>query len=451
MSSPAAKVGLLTATAIVIANMVGTGVFGSLGFQVAGIPSGFPILLLWFAGGVLSFCGAVCYAEIASMFPRSGGEYHLLSQTYRPFFGFLAGWISVTVGFAAPIALNASLMGEYLGHIFGLTRTVSLIGLEVPLFVLCISIPVVAIVTLIHLGSISFIGRFQEIFTYGKVFLILLLGVLGFLLGTGQPVSFLPEAGDLALIRSESFAISLVFVLYAYTGWNAATYMMDEVENPERNVPLALLIGTIFVTALYLFINASFLYSTPIESMKGQAEVGLIAAETFLGPNGGKVMGILISFGLISSISSMVWAGPRVSSAMGRDHPHFSLLKRTNRNGVPSFAILLQSLIVAILLVSATFEQLIHYVQALLTMSSLLVVIGVFYLRIRKPNLPRPYKAWGYPVTPLLFAAISVYVLWFQIQGKPREFLFGLGTLLLGAIVFLVVSRKETREMAKKG
>lgn len=451
MTNPATKVGLLTAIAIVIANMVGTGVFGSLGFQVAGIPSGFPILLLWFAGGIISFCGAVCYAEIASMFPRSGGEYHLLSETWNPFFGFLAGWISVTVGFAAPIALNASLLGEYLGSILGLTEPVSLLGLKVPLFVLYFSIPAVVLVTLVHLGRLSFIGRFQEVFTYAKVVLILVLGFLGFLLGTGQPISFLPQDGDFDLIKSESFAISLVFVLYAYTGWNAATYMMDEVKNPEKNVPLALLIGTVFVTGLYLFVNASFLYSTPIEAMSGQPEVGLIAAETFLGPNGGKVMGILISFGLISSISSMVWAGPRVSAAIGRDHPHFSLLKGTNRNGVPAFAILVQSVIVIVLLVSATFEQLIHYVQALLTMSSLLVVLGIFYLRIRNPDHPRPYKAWGYPVTPLVFSLMSGYVLWFQIQGKPKEFLFGLATVAVGMVVFLVVSALESKKKAKTG
>ncbi|MDA8908832.1 MAG: amino acid permease [Verrucomicrobiales bacterium] len=448
-SAAAAKVGLLTATAIVIANMVGTGVFGSLGFQVAGIPSGFPILLLWLIGGVISFCGALCYAELASMFPRSGGEYHLLSETWNPFVGFLAGWISVTVGFAAPIALNASLMGEYLGNIFEMKRLIPVFGLELRLYVLVFSIPVVIFVTLIHLGRISFIGKFQELFTYGKVALILVLGLLGFVLGTRQPVSFLPAEGDFDLIASGPFAISLVYVLYAYTGWNAATYMMDEVKRPERNVPLALLIGTAVVTALYLFINASFLYSTPIEDMAGEAEVGLIAAETFLGPKGSVAMGILISFGLISSISSMVWAGPRVSAAIGRDHKGFSLLSRANRNGVPAIAILVQSVIVMILLLSATFEQLINYVQALLTISSLMVVIGVFYLRIKRPEIHRPYRAWGFPVTPALFAIISSYVLWFQLKDRTTEFLYGLLTLGIGLVVYLFLPAMKSNQGTK--
>ena len=302
MSSPVSgsdvgKVGLATAIAIVVANMIGTGVFGSLGFQVAGIPSGFPILVLWLVGGIVSFCGAVCYAELASIFPKSGGESHLLSKAWNPFIGFLAGWLSVTVGFAAPVAANAALLGGYMGSITGLS----------PLW---FGIPVVVLVAIVHLGKLSNIGLFQSGFTYAKVVLILVLGLLAFFLGTAQPISFLPAEGDGKLIASGGFAISLVYVLYAYTGWNAATYMMDEVRNPEKTVPLALLIGTALVTVLYLFINAAFLYSTPIEKISGQAEVGLIAAESILGAKGGMIMGILISFGLISTISSMTWAGP---------------------------------------------------------------------------------------------------------------------------------------------
>ncbi len=425
-----AKVGLATAIAIVVANMIGTGVFGSLGFQVAGIPSGFPILMLWLVGGIVSFCGAVCYAELASIFPKSGGEYHLLTRAWHPAVGFLAGWLSVTVGFAAPVAANAALLGGYMGSITGLS----------PLW---FGVPVVLLVTLVHLGKLSSIGIFQSGFTYAKVALILVLGVLAFALGTPQPVSFLPQEGDGALIASGGFAVSLVYVLYAYTGWNAATYMMDEVRQPERTVPIALLVGTLLVTVLYLFINAAFLHATPIEKMAGQAEVGLIAAESILGPKGGMLMGILISFGLISTVSSMTWAGPRVTAAIGRDHRRFQFLGRTNRNGVPALAVLLQGAIVLVLVASATFEQLINYVQALLTICSLMVVVGVVILRLRRPDLKRPYKAWGYPFTPLVFGAVSLYVLWFQIQQKTVEFLYGLGTLALGVVVYLLFVRGD--------
>lgn len=436
MSSPVSgsdvgKVGLATAIAIVVANMIGTGVFGSLGFQVAGIPSGFPILVLWLVGGIVSFCGAVCYAELASIFPKSGGEYHLLSKAWNPFIGFLAGWLSVTVGFAAPVAANAALLGGYMGSITGLS----------PLW---FGIPVVVLVAIVHLGKLSNIGLFQSGFTYAKVALILVLGLLAFSLGTAQPISFLPAEGDGKLIASGGFAISLVYVLYAYTGWNAATYMMDEVRNPEKTVPLALLIGTALVTVLYLFINAAFLYSTPIEKISGQAEVGLIAAESILGAKGGMIMGILISFGLISTISSMTWAGPRVTAAIGRDHARFQTLGKLNKNGVPALAVILQAAIVLLLVASATFEQLINYVQALLTISSLMVVIGLVVLRLRRPDLHRPYRAWGYPLTPIIFGSLSLYVLWFQIQQKTVEFLYGLGTLGLGVLIYFLFVRPSS-------
>jgi APA family basic amino acid/polyamine antiporter len=436
MSSPfsgsdVGKVGLATAIAIVVANMIGTGVFGSLGFQVAGIPSGFPILVLWLVGGIVSFCGAVCYAELASIFPKSGGEYHLLSKAWNPLIGFLAGWLSVTVGFAAPVAANAALFGGYMGSITGLS----------PLW---FGIPVVVFVAIVHLGKLSNIGLFQSGFTYAKVVLILVLGLLAFSLGTAQPISFLPAEGDGKLIASGGFAISLVYVLYAYTGWNAATYMMDEVRNPEKTVPLALLIGTALVTVLYLFINAAFLYSTPIEKISGQAEVGLIAAESILGAKGGMIMGILISFGLISTISSMTWAGPRVTAAIGRDHARFQTLGKLNKNGVPALAVILQAAIVLLLVASATFEQLINYVQALLTISSLMVVIGLVVLRLRRPDLHRPYRAWGYPLTPIIFGSLSLYVLWFQIQQKTVEFLYGLGTLGLGVLIYFLFVRPSS-------
>ncbi|MBU6180618.1 MAG: amino acid permease [Verrucomicrobia bacterium] len=428
----APKVGLATAIAIVVANMIGTGVFGSLGFQVMGIPSGFPILFLWLLGGIVSLCGAVCYAELASIFPKSGGEYHLLSKTWNPFIGFLAGWLSVTVGFAAPVAANAVLLGEYMHKITGCNA-------------LWFGIPVVLGVTLIHLGKLGNIGIFQSGFTYAKVVLIIVLGFLAFVLGTAQPVSFLPKAGDGDLIASKSFATSLVYVLYAYTGWNAATYMMDEVKRPEKTVPLALLAGTTLVTVLYVFINAAFLYSTPIEKMSGQPQVGLIAAESFLGTKGGIIMGILISFGLISTVSSMTWAGPRVTAAIGRDHRRFQSLGRLNRNGVPALAVILQALIVLVLVISATFDQLIVYVQALLTICALMVVAAVVFLRIKRPDLARPYKAWGFPVTPIVFGGVSLYMLWFQVQEKPVESIYGLATLALGIIVhFLFVREKKT-------
>ena len=411
--------------------MVGTGIFGSLGFQVAVIPSGFPILLLWLIGGVLSFCGALCYAELATMFPRSGGEYQLLNGCWPPVIGFLSGWISVTAGFTAPIAANAVLLGNYLSAITGYGPH-------------WFALPVLLIVTLIHLGRLTMIARFQSSFTVAKILMILLLGILGFLVGTRQEIFFLPVAGDGGYIFSSQFGISLVYVLYAYAGWNAATYMIDEVENPKRTVPLAILIGTTLVTALYLFVHAAFLYATPIDSLAGEAEAGLIAARAILGTKTGNLTGLLIAFGLISTISSMTWAGPRVTAAMGKDYPVFGRFAKLNRNGVPAFAIIFQTLIAAILIVSATFNQLIHYIQALLTISSMAVVAGMIWLRLKHPELERRFSAPGYPITPLVFLIASGGVLFFSNRGETGGMPLGVAHLA-GRFFRLSVRGEERR------
>ncbi|MCB1232375.1 MAG: amino acid permease [Verrucomicrobiae bacterium] len=427
-SSSVRQVTLPVAVAIVVANMIGTGVFGSLGFQVMDLPSGFPVMLLWILGGVLSFCGAVCYAELAAMMPRSGGEYHLLREAWHPAVGFLAGWISATVGFAAPVALNAVLLGEYLSAIFSVPGMV-------------FSMPVVLIVTLIHLGSLNWIGKFQVFFTSLKIGLIVVLAVSAFLLGTRQPISFLPESGDFDLIAKPAFAVSLVYVLYAYAGWNAAAYITGELRNPQRTLPLALLLGTGLVTVLYVMLNAAFLYATPIDAMAGQPEVGFVAAKSIFGDRGGAVMGLLISIGLISTISSMTWAGPRVTAMMGEDFRQFHWLGRRNRFGIPVWAVLAQTVVVLLLVATATFEQLMQYVQALLTLSSLLTVLAVFWLRWKKPEADRPYRAWGYPVTPALFSLMSIYVLFFQVKEKPVETGWGLVTLLVGFAIYAMCRR----------
>ena len=414
-----------------MANMVGVGVFTSLGFQVVDIPSGFPIVLLWVAGGVLSLCGALCYAELGAMLPRSGGEYHLLGESMHPFVGFLAGWISVTVGFAAPVAVAAAAFGEYLGLIFG--------DLEPRWF----SIPIVVLVTAVHLGELKFVGRFQVAFTAGKIVLILILIGAAALAEESFAPSFSPAGGDRELIFSKAFAISLVFVMYAYTGWNAAAYIVGEIRDPQRNLPRALLIGTALVTLLYVGLNLAFLKAAPIKDLALQPEVALIAAQHLFGERGGALMGFLIAFGLISSISAMTWAGPRVSQTMGEDYPLFRKLSARNRHGVPARAIVLQGAVVILLVATTRFEQLIRYIESLLILSSMATVAAVIWMRIRRPDLPRPFRVPCYPVTPLLYIAVSLYMLWFLTAMHPIESAWGLVTLLVGGTIYFASRRIE--------
>ncbi|MEM6402708.1 MAG: amino acid permease [Cyanobacteria bacterium P01_D01_bin.116] len=424
-------ISLFTATCIVIANMIGTGVFTSLGFQVVDIKSGFTLLFLWMVGGVFALCGALSYGELGAAMPYSGGEYYYLSRIYHPVIGFLSGWVSVTVGFAAPIAAAAMALGAYFKSVFPLISSIA------------IALGIVIGVSLIHSRSKKFGSYFQQIFTILKVLLIIVLIVCGLFLAEPQQLGFLPSIGDVNLIFSSPFAISLVYVTYSYSGWNAAVYLASEVEEPEKNLPRSLIGGTLIVMGLYLLLNFIFLHTTPINKLVGELEIGYIAANQIFGNMGAKIMGILISLGLISSISSMVLAGPRVTQAIGEDIPLFKLLARKNSNGIPYFAILLQLFIVTVLILTSSFEAVLTYLGFTLTLSSFVTVLGVFVYRFRFPETPRPYKTWGYPLTPLVFLGISSWMLIFLMIDKPVESLTGMGTLLIGLIVYFVASKNK--------
>ena len=424
-------IGLFTATCIVVANMIGTGVFTSLGFQVVDIKSGFTLLFLWMVGGVFALCGALSYAELGAAMPYSGGEYYYLSRIYHPVIGFLSGWVSVTVGFAAPIALAAMSLGIYFNGVFPLFSPQT------------IALTVVIGVSLIHSMHKAFGSYFQQIFTILKVLLIVTLIVCGLFLAEPQQLGFLPSIGDVNLIFSSPFAISLIYVTYSYSGWNAAVYLASEVEEPEKNIPRSLIGGTLIVMGLYLLLNFIFLYSTPINELAGKLEVGFIAANQIFGQKGAKIMGILISFGLISSISSMVLAGPRVTQAIGEDIPLFKLLARKNTQGIPYLAIVVQLFLVTVLILTSSFEAVLTYLGFTLTLSSFITVLGVFIYRFRYPQAPRPYQTWGYPVTPFIFLGISLWMLVFLLIDKPVESLTGMATLLLGLIVYFVASKNK--------
>jgi Amino acid transporters len=433
--TPRRTIGFVTASSIVIANIIGTGIFTSLGFQLADIQSGFPLLMLWIIGGIVALCGALCYGELSAALPRSGGEYNFLSQIYHPALGFMAGFISATVGFAAPIALAAMAFGKYFVGVFGVGSPVLL------------SFVVVWVVTAFHLGNLQIGSAFQNLWTIVKLLLIGALITAGFLVEPKQEITFLPQPGDTTSIFRGAFAVALVYVMYSYSGWNASSYIIGEVKKPEKNVPRSLLAGTLIVIAAYVLLNAIFLATTPQEEMRGQVEVGLIAGKHIFGASGGRVAGAVICLGLVSAISSMTWIGPRVSMSMGEDHWLLRMLARKNPHGIPINAIVLQLLIVNVLLLTRSFESVVQYTQFSLLLCSLLTVVGVIVLRATRPKIARPYRVWAYPLPPIIFSVISFWMMFYLLRSKTIESLAGLATALVGLLLYFCARRRPKRSL----
>jgi APA family basic amino acid/polyamine antiporter len=422
---------LYTATCLVVANMVGTGVFTSLGFQLAGGLTPFVILVLWLVGGVCAFCGSVAYAELAAALPRSGGEYHFLARIFHPSIGFLAGWVAVTAGFAAPVALAAMAFGRYVHEIHPALP-------ETPM-----AFAALALITVAMIGSVHLRRWFQDFSTSLKLLTIVAFLAAGFLAPAGGS-ALTPQAGDATRMFSPEFATSLIYVMFAYAGWNASSYVAGEVSNPSRNVPLSMGLGTVIVTVLYIALNAVFLRVAPVAELSGKIEVGLIAGTHALGATGGKWMALLIAGGLLSTVGAMQWIGPRVLATMGEDSRALRPFSLVNANGIPILATLAQTAIVILLLATGTFQKVLTYVQFTITLCSSLAVFGVFVLRRREPALPRPVRAWGYPVTPVIFLAVNGWMMWHVLLKSPLESLAGLGTLLAGLLIFHLTERRGT-------
>ena len=429
------KIGLFTTTAIVVANMVGTGVFTSLGFQVAGLHSGFTIMLLWITGGIVAFTGALCYGELGSMFPQSGGEYNYLSKIYHPALGFAAGWVSVTVGFAAPVAAASMALGAYTNGVFPFINPLYLAAL------------VVILISVIHSNSIKVGSQFQNYTTSFKVLAVIAIIIFGLLSQQSGDIQFGYQAKVMDEIFSASFATSFFFVSLAYSGWNAAGYIASDMDSPQRNIPKALLYGTLLVTLLYVAINFVFMYVTPLHEMSNEngpvLDIAGVAAKHIFGISGGKIMSMIIAFLLISTISAMIIAGPRVTQSMGNDHQVFKLFSKTTLKGVPAIAIVTQCLISLFFIFSSSFSQVVIYISFTLNVFTFLAIAGIIIMRIKHPERERPYKTWGYPVIPIIFLLITGGLMYIGLMSNLKESILGLLTALSGVFVYLIFARKK--------
>jgi len=405
--------------------MIGTGVFTSLGFQLLEIQSGFVILMLWAVGGLSALCGALCYAELGAALPRSGGEYNFLSQIYHPMAGFISGWVSATVGFAAPTALAALTFGSYFSSAF---PALSPLWLATGLLML---------LTAVHCTSHASSGGLQSFLTAVKLLLIIGFSVLVLsMVESPQPIAFTPIEGDGALLLGGSFAVSLIFVNYAYSGWNAATYISSELQHPKKHLPVILVVSTALVALCYMLLNYVFLYTAPVDALAGKVEVGYVAAQYAFGETGAMVMGVLLALLLISTVSAMIVAGPRVLHAIGQDFPAFRELGVVNKDGVPARAILLQCAVTLLFLWTSSFESILIFAGATMALNTFFAVLGVFVLRWTQPELERPYKTWLYPLPPILFLGITGWTLVYTIAQRPVEALMSAGIIVSGAIFY---------------
>jgi basic amino acid/polyamine antiporter, APA family len=427
------KIGFSTSVSVVIANMIGTGVFTSLGFQVMNISSPFAIIMLWVTGGVLALCGALVYGEIGAALPESGGEYNYLSKLYHPALGFLSGWVSVTVGFAAPIAAASVALAQYVNKIYPQVNPIAL------------TFSVIILITCVHSFNMKAGSLFQRGFTWIKIICIIMFIGFGLYYDAPHALELKADAAASQDIFSGFFAGSLIYVLYAYSGWNAAAYIAGEIKNVQRTLPRALVAGTLIVMVIYTLLNYVFLYTVPVEELRGVIEVGYVSAGKIFGESTGRFMSLVIALLLVSTISAMILAGPRVMQSMGTKIHGLRFFATANKNNVPYIAIIFQSLVALVLVVTSSFESLITYVSFTLNLFTFLTVCGVFILRYRFRDIARPFKTPLYPLTPLLFLAIIAWTSYNIIRERPVESLYGLGTVVFGlAVYFLTRGKKAT-------
>jgi len=435
------QLGLFTVTNIVVANMIGVGIFTTSGLLMGDLKDPWIMLFLWFIGGCLAFLGALSYGELGAAMPMAGGEYAFLSRLFSPLTGFLSGWVSFLVGFSAPIAASAMGFSEYILNAFPLLP--DWVGLSVITFNKLLAIGVILIFSWIHSRGLSIGASVQNLLTLLKVVLIVGLIALGFLFGSGDTSHFnLAASSALPPTDIKAYGLALMWVMFAYSGWNAATYIGSEIRNPVKNLPTSLFLGTGIVILLYLLLNALFVYAVPTDEMVGVIAIGGLAVEHLFGETANILISLLIAFALFSSLSAFIIIGPRVYYAMAKDGLFFGFVSRIHKkHNVPANAIGIQALIATILVLSGTFDQILTFMGFALGIFPIMAVYGVFRLRKQQVTAKRfP----GYPWAQLIFISASIFILVLAFMERPLESSVAIGTVLTGIPIYYLFKKKET-------
>jgi len=450
------QLGFVSATALVVSNMVGSGIFATTGFLAGDLGSAPLILAVWLAGALFAFAGALSYSELGINFPSSGGEYVYLTEAYGPVWGFMSGWVSFFAGFSAPIAAAALAFAHYVGFFFpAFTHPFFTIGSGPFTLRLgwseVLAAALIANFTVVNCFGVGRVARLQNALTATKLLVIVLFIVLGFAVGNGSIGHFSEHAVRTSVNSLPvQFVISLLWVMVGYSGWNAATYVAEELEQPRRTLPLAIAAGTTIVTALYLGLNLTFIYATPIEQMKGEVAVGSQAAVNLFGTGVADIFSVLMAVSITSTVNAMVTIGPRVYYAMAKNGAFFKSAARVHpKFRTPVIAILAQGAC-AMLMTLTPFPDLILYIGFSLTVFTALSAASLFLFR-RRPHwqqLPALNIAW--PIIPAAYIAASAAMVLYGIIWQPRASLTAIGTVALGALVYQFTSRRITSEPAKQ-
>jgi APA family basic amino acid/polyamine antiporter len=436
---------VVSATALVVSNMIGTGIFTTSGFLAGDLGDPGLFLLIWVVGAILALCGAFCLSELGLNFPSSGGEYVYLTRAYGPAWGFITGWVSFFAGFSAPIAVAALAFSDYLGFFFPAIRQANaqwVIGSGDWTFKLggaqIVASLLIAAFTALNVFGIDRVATIQNMLTSLKVIVVLCFVLAGLAFGTGDWSHFsMPAVRTSSVPVAQQFVISLFWIYVAYSGWNAATYVAEEIRQPEKTLPRALTFGTILVAALYLALNVVFLYAAPLEQMKGVLAIGSMAAQKLFGPEVAGGFSLLMAVSIMSTVSAMVTVGPRVYYAMARNRAFFAVAAEVHpKYRTPYVAIVAQG-VCSILMTVTPFPQLLFYIGMTLNFTMMLAVASVFVFRRRQQGWQRlPAVSFAWPLVPTLFVVAGAWMTIYGVTLQTKVSLFALGTVVLGALVY---------------
>lgn len=437
------QLGLFPLTNIVIANMVGAGIFTTSGLLMGDLHHPLLMIALWILAGVISLCGALCYGEIGAAMPRAGGEYTFLSRLFHPAVGFMSGWVSFFAGFSAPIALSAMGFSEYLTRAFPELLHVGVTDAGVESWVLkrLYAVLVILAFTWIHMRGIVIGARVQNVLTVMKVGLIAALIAFGFASGRGAAEHFTAGGFDFGFSGWKTIGLSLMWIMFAYSGWNAAAYIGSEIKNPARNLPRSLLMGTGIVAALYVAFNLFYVYAVPPGEMEGVISIAGLAAGKLFGRSFEVVISILISFALFSSLSAFIILGPRVYYAMARDGLFFDFAASVHpTRRVPDKSILLQGVLASALVLLGTFDQILTYMGFSLGIFPILVAAGVFKVRRSGESA---YRMPGYPAAPIVYIVFGAGILILAFLERPGVSSIAIAAAALGIPAYCAFRKRR--------